>query len=61
MNVEHIDLNLLKALVAIYEERQVTAAAERLGVTQPGLSHALGRLRHLFSDELFVRRPAGLA
>lgn len=60
MNIEHVDLNLLKALVAIYEERQVTAAAERLGITQPGLSHALGRLRHLFGDELFVRRQGGM-
>ncbi|WP_164871799.1 LysR family transcriptional regulator [Solirhodobacter olei] len=60
MNIEHIDLNLIKALVAIYEERQVTSAAERLGITQPGLSHALGRLRDLFDDELFVRRQGGM-
>ena len=60
MNADQIDLNLIKALVAIYEERQVTAAAERLGITQPGLSHALGRLRHLFGDELFVRRQGGM-
>lgn len=60
MNIDHVDLNLIKALVAIYEERQVTAAAERLGITQPGLSHALGRLRHLFGDELFIRRQGGM-
>lgn len=60
MNVETLDLNLFKALVAIYEERQVTAAAERLGITQPGLSHALGRLRALAGDELFVRSPGGM-
>lgn len=55
MNLEAFDLNLLKALVAIYEERQITAAADRLGISQPGLSHALGRLRGHFDDELFVR------
>jgi len=60
MNAEQVDLNLIKALVAIYEERQVTGAAERLGITQPGLSHALGRLRHLFGDELFVRRRGSM-
>ncbi|MGD1875878.1 MAG: LysR family transcriptional regulator [Kiloniellaceae bacterium] len=60
MNVEKLDLNLFKALVASYEERQVTAAAQRLGVTQPGLSHALARLRDLTGDELFIRRPDGM-
>jgi DNA-binding transcriptional LysR family regulator len=60
MNIEQLDLNLFKVLVAIYEERQVTAAAERLGVTQPGLSHALARLRELTGDELFLRRPGGM-
>lgn len=60
MNIETLDINLFKALVAIYEERQVTAAADRLGITQPGLSHALARLRELTGDELFVRRPDGM-
>ena len=55
INIERIDLNLIKVLVAIYEERQVTRAAARLGMTQPGVSHALARLRGHFSDELFVR------
>lgn len=60
MNIETFDLNLLKALVAIYEERQITAAADRLGITQPGLSHALSRLRGTFDDELFIRRADGM-
>jgi len=57
---EAFDLNLLKALVAIYEERQITAAADRLGITQPGLSHVLSRLRAIFADELFVRGRGGM-
>jgi DNA-binding transcriptional LysR family regulator len=60
MNIDTFDLNLLKALVAIYEERQITAAADRLGITQPGLSHILARLRGTFSDELFLRAKGGM-
>ncbi|MEQ8319951.1 MAG: LysR family transcriptional regulator [Rhodospirillales bacterium] len=60
MKAEAFDLNLLKALVAIYEERQITAAAERLGITQPGLSHILSRLRAIFGDELFIRGLGGM-
>jgi len=61
VNIDAFDLNLAKALVAIYEERQITAAAERLGITQPGLSHVLSRLRATFSDDLFVRDRGGMA
>jgi len=40
---------------AIYTEGSITRAAERLSLTQPAVSHALGRLRSTFNDELFVR------
>lgn len=50
-----VDLNLLHAFEAMYEERSVTLAARRLGLGQPATSAALGRLRALFHDELFVR------
>lgn len=59
-NLDAFDLNLLKAMVAIYEERQITAAADRLGITQPGLSHVLARLRAAFADELFIRAKGGM-
>ena len=39
------DLNLLPIFVALMEERGVTRAARRLGLTQPALSNALARLR----------------
>lgn len=55
-----IDLNLLKALDALLETRSVTRAAERLGRTQPAMSHALSRLRGLFDDPLFTRSGSGL-
>ncbi len=50
-----IDLNLLPIVVALYEERSVSRAAERLGMTQPGLSTALARLRLALGDPLFIR------
>ena len=61
-----VDFNLLKALDALLQERSVTRAAERLSITQPSMSSALGRLRELFADELLIRtgramRPTPLA
>ena len=50
-----VDLNLIRAFVAIYETRSLTAAAARLYVTQPAVSQALGRLRRDLNDPLFRR------
>ncbi|MGO4852923.1 LysR family transcriptional regulator [Phaeovulum sp. W22_SRMD_FR3] len=55
MNVNHFDLNLLRVFLAIWDQRSVTGAAERLNLTQPAISHALRRLREQFSDPLFLR------
>src|SRR5260370_36081777 len=41
-------------------ERSVTRAGQRLGLSQPAMSHALTRLRHMLKDELFVRSPNGM-
>ncbi len=60
MNRVHVDLNLLLAFEALLEERSVTRAAARLGLTQSALSHALGRLREHLGDPLFVRGPTGM-
>lgn len=54
-----IDLNLLVALEALLEERSVTRAALRLGMSQPAASRALARLRALFADALLVDGPKG--
>ncbi|HQR03559.1 MAG: LysR family transcriptional regulator [Proteobacteria bacterium] len=51
-----IDLNLLVVFEAVYAEGSVTRASERLHLTQPAISHALGRLRGLFNDPLFTRQ-----
>ncbi|WP_175940085.1 MULTISPECIES: LysR family transcriptional regulator [unclassified Caballeronia] len=55
-----LDLNLIPFLVAIEETRNVSRAAERLGVSQPRVSTALGRLREYFNDPLFVRTSRGM-
>src|SRR5882757_7596846 len=55
-----IDLNLLVVFDAIMVERSVTRAGQRLGLSQPAISHALTRLRHMLRDELFVRSPNGM-
>jgi DNA-binding transcriptional LysR family regulator len=55
-----IDLNLLVMFDAIMRERSVTRAGQRLGLSQPAMSHALTRLRHMLKDDLFVRSPNGM-
>lgn len=60
LRVQDLDLNLLKTFRAVYVERHVGRAALRLGVTQPSVSHGLGRLRLMFRDALFVRTGTGV-
>jgi DNA-binding transcriptional LysR family regulator len=55
VHIRGIDLNLLVVLDAIITEGGITRAAGKLNLTQPAISHALGRLRILFDDPLFVR------
>lgn len=59
MNVAGFDLNLLKAFDALYAERHVTRAGQRIGLSQSAMGGALTRLREAFDDELFVRSPTG--
>ena len=53
------DLRDLRILRVLLEERHVSRAAERLGMTQSAVSKALGRLRHRFSDALLIRGSGG--
>ncbi len=55
------DTNLVRAFLAIWDTGSLTVASERLGLTQPALSHALKRLRERFDDPLFVRAPQGMS
>jgi DNA-binding transcriptional LysR family regulator len=56
----HIDLHLLACLDALMAELHVTRAAERMKMTQPGMSNALARLRQKFQDPLLIRTPQGM-
>ena len=60
MNWNAFDLNLLVVFEAVMQERSLTRAGRRLGMSQPAVSHALARLRHMLKDELFVRSPDGM-
>lgn len=55
------DLNFLYVLQALFEDRSVSRAGLRLGLTQPAVSHALSRAREIFQDDLFVRVGAVMA
>ena len=60
MNWGAFDLNLLIAFDAVMRERSVTRAGDRVGLSQPAMSHALNRLRYMLKDELFIRTPSGM-
>jgi len=60
VNVADLDLNLLRAFDAVLRDGSVTAAAGRLGLSQPAMSNALARLRRLLGDPLFMRTPGGM-
>lgn len=60
MNINNLDLNLLKAFHTLYQERNVGRAGSLIGLAQPSMSNALSRLRHQFDDPLFHRSPDGM-
>src|SRR5271166_1874796 len=60
MSWNSFDLNLLVVFDAIMQAKTLTRAGQQLGMSQPAVSHALGRLRHLLKDDLFVRTPEGM-
>lgn len=60
MNLRGVDLNLLTVFDAIFTEGNLTRAADRIGMSQPAMSNALNRLRHLTKDDLFVREGRGI-
>lgn len=60
MDLRRADFGLLVSLDALLAERSVTAAAKRLGISQPALSAQLARLRDLFHDDLLVGNAHGM-
>lgn len=59
-NIRNLDLNLLTALNALLEEKNVTRAAARINLSQPAMSRALARLRTMFQDPLLVKGTRGM-
>jgi len=59
LNISRVDLNLLPPLIALLEERQISRAAARIGLSQSAMSRALQRLRRTLDDELLVRTDSG--
>lgn len=60
-DIARLDVRLLLAFEALLTERNVSRAAETLGLTQQGMSGQLSRMRSLFGDPLFVRSTGGVA
>lgn len=60
INLQNIDLNLLKSFKVLFEEKNVGKSAKRLNISQSAMSHSLARLRKTFDDQLFIRLPSGM-
>ncbi|WGV98535.1 LysR family transcriptional regulator [Vibrio sp. YMD68] len=56
----NLDLNLMVIFDAIMQEQSITIAAERLAMTQPSVSNAVSRMRHVWKDPLFVKHGRGI-
>lgn len=59
-DLSRVDLNLLVLYEAVWEERHVGRAAERLSLSPSAVSHGLARLRKLLHDPLFLKTPKGV-
>lgn len=60
LDIKKLDLNLLVVFQEVYQARQISSVAARLGLSQPAVSNALARLRKALGDELFVRTAQGM-
>ncbi|PLZ00579.1 LysR family transcriptional regulator [Burkholderia sp. WAC0059] len=60
MELRNLDLNLLLVFAELVREKSVSRAAQNLGMSQPGMSNALSRLRALLGDELLLRTGRGM-
>ena len=60
INLQGLDLNLLRTLNVLLSENNVTRAAQRLNLSQPSVSVQLARLREIFADPLLLPGPRGM-
>jgi len=58
--IRRLDLTVLLIFLALMRTRKASDVAGELGLTNSSISHTLRRLREVFEDELFLRRPHGL-
>lgn len=58
--LRRLDLTLLLVFLGLLRHRKASAVADELGLTQSAISQALRRLREIFGDDLFLRRPHGM-
>ncbi len=58
--LRRLDLTVLLVFLGLLRHRKATDVAKELGLTQSGVSQALKRLRDIFDDDLFLRRPHGM-
>lgn len=58
--LRRLDVTLLLVFLGLLRQRKASAVALELGLTQSAISQSLKRLRDIFSDELFLRRPHGM-
>ena len=60
MELARLDLNLLLVFHQLLRDQRVSSVATALGMSQPAVSSALGRLRASLGDELFLRTQRGM-
>lgn len=60
INLQRLDLNLLRTTDVLLSENNVTRAAQRLNLSQPSVSIQLARLREIFADPLLMPGPRGM-
>ncbi len=60
INLQRLDLNLLRTLDVLLSENNVTRAAQRLNLSQPSVSIQLARMREIFADPLLMPGPRGM-
>jgi DNA-binding transcriptional LysR family regulator len=58
--LRRLDLTLLLVFLGLLRHRKAVEVAAELGLTQSAISQALRRLRDIFGDPLFLRRPHGM-
>ncbi|MBM7044198.1 MULTISPECIES: LysR family transcriptional regulator [Rhizobium] len=60
IHIRRLDLTLLIVFEMLLKKRNMSAVAVEMGLTQSAVSHAVGRLRSVFDDPLFIRKGAGV-